>query len=80
MAWIITDLETAISNIELVITGRITADVESYSIAGRQITKIPISELFSLKDRLKSELENLKAAQRIEDGEPSKRKILIRFI
>ena len=34
--------------IEAVLEGRITSDVEAYQIAGRQITKISITELEAL--------------------------------
>ena len=79
MAWTIADLETAISNIEAVITGRISSDVESYLIAGRSITKIPATELLTIRDKLKIELSNLKAAERIKNGLDSKRTIRVRF-
>ena len=80
MAWAISDLETAISNIESVITGRITSDVESYQIAGRSVTKIPATELLIIRSQLKIELSNLKATARIENGLSSKRKIQVRFL
>ena len=79
MAWTIPDLETLISAIETVISGRISSDVESYQIAGRSITKIPITELIPLRKELKRELSNLQATARIDDGLDSKRKIKVRF-
>jgi len=79
MAWTIEDLQTHISAIESFIAGRITSDVENYSIAGRQITKIPITELMDLKDRLKRELNNLKVKENVKLGLDNPRKILVRF-
>lgn len=38
-----------LAKIDAVLTGRITADVESYAIAGRSIMRIPIAELMKLR-------------------------------
>ena len=80
MAWSISDLETAITNIESVISGRITSDIETYQISGRSITNIPATELLTIRDRLKAELGNMVNAARIEKGLKSKRTIRVRFI
>ena len=79
MSWNIDDLQSHINAIETVISGRITSDVENYSIAGRQITKIPLTELLVIRDRLKRELSNMKAAQSVAAGLGNPRKILTRF-
>lgn len=42
--------------VEAALTGRLTSDMESYSIAGRSVAKIPISELIEIRARLKSEI------------------------
>jgi len=70
---------TMLAAIEAVLEGRITADVEAYTIAGRQITKIPIEQLLVLRDRYKSEVAAETAAAAIADGDGNPRKIKVRF-
>jgi hypothetical protein len=41
--------EKQLAMIEAVLTGRITADVQSYQIASRAVVKIPIKELYALR-------------------------------
>jgi hypothetical protein len=65
--------------IEAVLEGRITSDVEQYSIAGRQITKIPISELLILHDRYKAAVAQEKAAESIKLGLGNPNKVKVRF-
>jgi len=65
--------------IEAVLEGRITADVESYSIAGRSITKIPVSELLVLRSKYKAEVQSQEAAENVSLGLGSGRKIKTRF-
>jgi hypothetical protein len=45
----LTHAEKTLSVIEAALSGRLTADLESYQIAGRQVTKIPIKELRELR-------------------------------
>lgn len=40
--------------VEQVLLGRITVDIQNYSIAGRSITKIPVQELFAIRRDLKA--------------------------
>jgi len=42
--------------VEAKISGRLTADLEDYQIAGRAVRKIPIKELYKIRDRLRSEI------------------------
>jgi hypothetical protein len=70
---------TMLEKIEAVLEGRIDSDVESYQIAGRNITKIPITELIVLRDRYKRETVSEVAAEDLELGLGNKRKILTRF-
>jgi len=79
MSWTIKDLRDQIQAIETVLSGRITSDVENYSIAGRQITKIPITELLVIRDRFKRELISMEAAEKVALGQGNPRKILTRF-
>jgi hypothetical protein len=41
--------EKTLAVLETVISGRVTADIEHYQIAGRAVTKIPIKELLELR-------------------------------
>lgn len=52
--------ERMLAAIEAVLVGRIPADVESYQIAGRSLTRIPVMELQELRARYQGEV----AAQR----------------
>jgi hypothetical protein len=70
---------TMLAAIESVLEGRITADVEQYTIAGRSITKIPVEELLKLRSLYRSEVNAEKAADRIARGEGSGHKIKVRF-
>jgi hypothetical protein len=45
----LSDDEKILAAIKQVLSGRVTADIESYSIAGRSIAKIPIRELQELE-------------------------------
>lgn len=65
--------------IESVLEGRASSDVESYSIAGRSITKIPISELLTLRAKYKAEVEAQEAAENVSLGLGSGKKIVTRF-
>jgi len=49
-------LEPAIAALTLHIAGRLPRGMESYSIAGRAVSRIPIKEAMSLRASLKSEL------------------------
>lgn len=42
--------------IEAVIEGRVPADVEQYTIGGRQLTKIPIQDLIGIRNLYRAEL------------------------
>jgi len=47
--------------VEAAISGRLTADLESYEIAGRAVKKIPIKELYKIKAHL---VAKIRAARR----------------
>ncbi|HNA51079.1 MAG TPA: hypothetical protein PK594_09535 [Mycobacterium sp.] len=42
--------------VEAAIAGRLTADMQSYSIGGRSVTAIPMNELMALRTRFREEL------------------------
>lgn len=46
---VISPAEQMLTQIQAVLQGRATADVESYQIAGRALTKIPMHELLALE-------------------------------
>lgn len=71
--------ETMLGLIKAALEGRLTSDMESYSIAGRQITKIPISELIELKKHYQSEVNNEVNANNIKAGKASSRIIHVRL-
>ena len=65
--------------IKTVIEGRVPADVESYSIAGRSITKMSSAELLKWYHFYKDQVKQEEAAERIASGENLGGKILTRF-
>lgn len=75
----LTHAATMLSKIEAVLEGRIDADVENYQIAGRMITKIPISELIVLRDRYRQEVKNEETANSIAAGLGNNKNVKIRF-
>lgn len=48
--------ETALANIESVLAGRATADVESYQIDGRALNRTPIADLYKMRTRFRTEV------------------------
>lgn len=66
--------------IEAVIEGRASASDQSYTIAGRSITRIPLQELMRLRAQYKAEYDAEVATENIKMGLASKNKIYTRFI
>lgn len=52
----LTFAETALINIEAVLAGRATADVESFQISGRALNRTPIAELYKMRSRFRTEV------------------------
>lgn len=50
----VTFVEKTLAIIEAAITGRLTADIQSYQIAGRAVNKIPVEELMQLRGKYRS--------------------------
>jgi hypothetical protein len=67
------------ATIKSVLEGRITSDVEQYTIGTRQITKIPIPELVKLYSFYQSQVNGEKAADDIANGLGNPNKIKVRF-
>lgn len=66
--------------IESALEGRIPNGMENYSIAGRQISKIPIKDLRQLYDKYKQDVIMEDQAAKIAKGLNSGRNILARFV
>jgi hypothetical protein len=65
--------------IESVLEGRITADIERYTIDGREITKIPMQELIELHKHYTAIVQNEQNTADVAAGLGNKRTIKVRF-
>ena len=61
----ITHVERTLAIIEAAIEGRMTADLETYQIAGRSVSKIPIKELLGFRGLYRSKLYQLQNPGRL---------------
>ena len=52
--------ETQLTVVEAVLAGRITADIQAYTIGGRAVTSIPLAELYALRTKLQHEVYRLR--------------------
>lgn len=68
-----------VEKIESVLEGRADADVSSYSINGRSLTKIAIPELMEWRDRYKSEYLREVRKERARNGIATGSTVLVRF-
>jgi hypothetical protein len=66
--------------IEAIIEGRASADQQSYTIAGRSLTRTPMQDLMRLRAMYKAEYDAEVSAANIEAGLSGKSKIFTRFI
>ncbi len=71
--------EKALESIEAVLSNRATVDQQSFEIAGRKLSRTPITDLLKLRDTFRREVKNLKDAEAIAKGLGTKRTILARF-
>lgn len=71
--------EIMIDKIETVLQGRADADVLSYSIAGRSLTKMGPDELVQWRDYYKRELMMERRKERVRRGLPTGATIVARF-
>ena len=65
--------------IEALLEGKATDDVDEYSINGRSLKKIPVSELVKWRDLYKAEYRQEQTAENIRRGLASPRKVMVRF-
>jgi len=71
--------EVMVRKIELVLNGRADADVMSYSIAGRSLSKMSPDELVKWRDYYLAEVAKERRAEAIKLGKGVNSKILVRF-
>ncbi|MEK9895472.1 MAG: hypothetical protein VW518_03465 [Burkholderiaceae bacterium] len=71
--------EIMVDKIESILEGKADADVSSYSIAGRSITKMTFEELTAARDSYKREVIVERQAERIKRGKPSGATVKVRF-
>lgn len=73
--------EIMVDKIQSLIEGRADTDVVSYTIAGRMIAKMPLTELIKWRDYYRAEVEREKHAEAIVNGRGGKSNVLtVRFI
>lgn len=65
--------------IQAVLEGRVDSDVENYSIGGRSITKIPVTELVSILSTYEEKLEEEQKKRRLDNKHGSGRVVKARF-
>ena len=71
--------EIMIDKIESILEGKADADVSSYSIAGRSITKMTFEELMAARDRYRAELVKHENRELLKRGKSSGSTIKVRF-
>lgn len=71
--------EIMLDKIESILEGKADADVSSYSISGRSLTKFSPEELVQWRDYYKREVAAIKRDLAIKHGRKSKATILLRF-
>lgn len=71
--------EVMIDKIESILEGKADADVSSYSIAGRSITKMTFEELMAARDRYRAEVTKHNNRELIKRGKSNGSTIKVRF-
>jgi hypothetical protein len=74
-----THAEIMIDKIESILQGKADADVSSYSINGRSLTKMSYEELIQARDYYRKEYAKERAKERAEAGETTGQTVLVRF-
>lgn len=72
-------LEKVIANIEAMLEGKSTKDVQEYTIGDRQLKHMTTSELLVWRDKYKAQLASENAANSMNSGPRRGRKIHVRF-
>jgi hypothetical protein len=71
--------EIMIDKIQSILEGKADADVSSYSIAGRSITKMTFDELMAARDRYRAELTKHENRELLKRGKSNGSTIKVRF-
>ena len=74
-----THAEIMISKIESILQGKADADVASYSINGRSLTKMSFQDLIDARDFYRKEYAKERQIERAKTGETTGATILVRF-
>jgi hypothetical protein len=72
--------ELMLHKIEGLLVGRADKDVSSYSIQGRSISKMTISDLLLWRDYYRKEVSKQKRDNAIANGKPTKTTMKVRFL
>lgn len=75
-----THAEIMVDKIEALLQGRADKDVSSYSIAGRSITKMSVTELIDWRDYYRREAKKEKRDSDIKNGRPTNTTVKVRFL
>lgn len=75
-----THAEIMVDKIEALLSGRADKDVSSYSIQGRSISKMNVSELLQWRDYYRKEVVKEQRDLAIEQGRPTKTTMKVRFL
>jgi hypothetical protein len=71
--------EKMLAKIESILLGKADADVSSYSIEGRSLTKYSYAELEELRDKYQSKVNRHKQMERIKLGKTTHHTVKVRF-
>lgn len=71
--------EKMLAKIETILLGKADADVSSYSIAGRSLTKYSYQELQDLHDQYEAKVNRYKQLERIKLGKTTHHTVKVRF-
>jgi len=74
-----THAEIMITKIESILQGKADADVASYSINGRSLTKMSFEDLINARDFYRKEYAKERAKERADAGETTGQTVLVRF-
>lgn len=71
--------DVMVAKIESILSGKADADVSSYSVAGRSLTKLSFQELLDARDYYQREVNKERVADRINKGENTGSTVKVRF-
>lgn len=74
-----THAEIMLGKIESILQGKADADVSSYSVAGRSLTKLSFQELLDARDYYQREVNKEKVAEKIRKGQNTGATVKVRF-